>query len=98
MATSPEAYYKLIKDMQNSDADAAFASRWIKDSLIKTRQPALRRFMSRGYNFLIRLLFFSDIRDTQCGAKILNKKALKEIIKELGLSNWGFDVELLYAL
>ena len=54
--------------------------------------------MSRGYNFIFRVLFLSKVRDTQCGAKIITYLALKSIINELVISNWGFDVELIHAL
>ena len=37
-------------------------------------------------------------KDTQCGAKVFNKRAIEEIIEKVKMSQWAFDVELLYHL
>jgi hypothetical protein len=37
-------------------------------------------------------------RDTQCGAKIFRRNAIKTIVNELGITQWAFDVDLLYKL
>ena len=49
-------------------------------------------------NFIIRTLFFFPYRDTQCGAKVFKREALEKIISLLGITNWAFDVDLLYLL
>jgi dolichyl-phosphate beta-glucosyltransferase len=35
-------------------------------------------------------------RDTQCGAKIFTRKSIEKIIPKLGVTEWAFDVDLLY--
>jgi hypothetical protein len=52
--------------------------------------------MSRGFNFYVRSMFFFKYRDTQCGAKIFRRKVLEKILKNMGMTEWAFDVELLY--
>ena len=37
-------------------------------------------------------------RDTQCGAKLFKRKAIESVISNLSMSQWAFDVELLYHL
>ena len=71
MATPPKAFYGLIRNIQGYEG--VIANRWDKRSIIKTKQPFLRRVMSRGYNFIARSLFLFSFRDTQCGAKVLTR-------------------------
>ncbi len=36
-------------------------------------------------------------KDTQCGAKIFKKHTVNRIIEDLKITQWAFDVNLLYA-
>ncbi len=94
MSTTPEAFYDLIKNIENYDG--IIASRWIKGSIIQTKQNFLRRLLSRGFNFLVRTLFLMNFRDTQCGAKLFKRKVIEKIVKEINITQWAFDVNLLY--
>lgn len=94
MATDPESYYKLIENI--GEYDGIIASRWIKDSVIETKQTLLRRIFSLGFNLIVRFLFLMPYEDTQCGAKLFRREAIKKIVPELYLTQWAFDVNLLY--
>lgn len=96
MATSPEAFYDLIKDIKNYDG--IMGSRYVKGAIVKPKQSWQRIMVSRMFNFLIRSLFLMPYKDTQCGAKIFKRKALERIIDRLGVTEWAFDVDLLYQL
>jgi len=96
MSTPPEAYYDLIKKI--NVYDGIIADRWNKRSIITPKQSGFRRFISRGYNWIVRSLFLFPYRDTQCGAKIFKREVLKKNISKLVTSNWGFDIALLYCL
>src|SRR3989344_4625708 len=96
MATVPDAYYDLIVKLKNFDG--IVASRWINGAIINRKQPLQRRVASRAFNLLIRILFGINIRDTQCGAKLFSNKAVKSVVNDLGITQWGFDVDLLYLL
>lgn len=96
MSTPPEAFYDLVKNIKNYDG--IIADRWHKRSIITPKQSLIRRFVSRGYNTLVRSLFFFHFRDTQCGAKLFKREAIEKSYKKLVTSNWGFDVALLYCL
>lgn len=96
MATPPEAFYKLVENVKGYDG--AIASRWVKGSVIKVKQTLLRRFMSIGFNFLVRSMFLMHYRDTQCGAKIFKREIIKFIINKIGITKWAFDVNLLYEI
>jgi len=94
MATPPEAFYDLEKKLEN--AQGAIASRWMKKSIIKTEQSFMRKFVSRGFNLIVKTLFLINYKDTQCGAKLFTKKVIKKILPEIKLTEWAFDVNILY--
>ncbi len=94
MATKPEAYYDLIKKIDNSDG--IIASRYIKDSIINPKPTLERKIASRMFNFLIKIIINLPYKDTQCGAKVFRRKVIEKIISYLKFSKWAYDVELLY--
>ncbi|MFA5173803.1 MAG: glycosyltransferase [Candidatus Pacearchaeota archaeon] len=94
MSTNPEHFYWLIKSINKNDG--AIASRALKES--KVKMSLKRKITHKGFNFLVRILLFLPYKDTQCGAKIFKREALEQIVNELGLTQWGFDVDLLYKL
>ena len=96
MATSPEAFYDLVKNI--GDSDGIIASRYIKGAIVDPKPITQRIIASRVFNFMIRSLFLMPFIDTQCGAKLLKKKPLEEIINELVITRWAFDVDLLFCL
>ncbi|MEK6844140.1 MAG: glycosyltransferase [Nanoarchaeota archaeon] len=96
MATNPEEYYKLVYNLNN--CDGAIADRYLKDSEVFPPATFRRLIVSRIFNFLIRALLFLNYRDTQCGAKIFRRNTIEKIIPQLSMSQWAFDVELLYLL
>jgi len=94
MATSPEEYYKLFENVNGYEG--VIASRWINGSVIKAKQTLLRRVLSRGFNLIVRFMFLMPYEDTQCGAKIFKRKVIEKIVHELYLTQWAFDINLLY--
>jgi glycosyltransferase involved in cell wall biosynthesis len=94
MATSPEAFYDLIKNINNYDG--IIASRYIKGAVVSPKQSIQRVIASRVFNFLVRVLFFLTYKDTQCGAKLFKKDALGKIIDNITTTNWAADIDLLY--
>ena len=96
MATSPEAFDDLIEKIDNYDG--IVASRYVYGAIVKPKQSISRIFVSRIFNFLIRVLFLMPYKDTQCGAKLFKKNAVESMIKEIGMTQWAFDIELLYLL
>jgi glycosyltransferase involved in cell wall biosynthesis len=98
-ATPPEAFYDLVKILIiNQDSAGVIASRWKEESKIKTKQTKTRRFLSRGFNFLVRSMFLFPYSDTQCGAKVFRRMALEKTINQFGVTRWAFDVDLLYSM
>ncbi len=99
MATPPEAFYELIKTIQkNKRVGGVIANRWDKRSKIFPKQSFFRRFISRGYNLIVRALFLFPYKDTQCGAKVFRKEILDGNMDKMISSQWNFDVALLFCL
>ena len=96
MSTPPESFYDLIRKIDGYDG--IIADRWNKKSIITPKQSGFRRFISRGYNFIVRTLFLFPYADTQCGAKIFKREILEKNVNKFGKSKWGFDIVLLYCL
>ena len=96
MSTSPLAFYDLIEKI--GSYDGVIASRYLRGAIVTPKQPLARILVSRLGNFIIRSLFMMNYRDTQCGAKLFTDDAVKKVLPKLGLTQWAFDVDLLYKL
>jgi len=95
-ATPPQAFQDLVENISN--AGAIIASRWLKGAEVSPPQPLSRRVASRMFNLIVRVLFGLRITDTQCGAKLIRRDALVEVLPKLGITKWAFDVDLLWNL
>ena len=60
--------------------------------------PLYRRVPSRGFNILVRTMLGLNVRDTQCGYKIVRTDLIKEAFRRVGITNSFFDVSLLYHI
>lgn len=96
LATSPEAFNALISNIKNYDG--IIASRYIAGAVVKPKPSFQRLIASRIFNNLIRSVLFLNYKDTQCGAKIFRYSAIKEVLPLLTMSQWAYDVDLLYNL
>jgi glycosyltransferase involved in cell wall biosynthesis len=95
-ATGPAAFLKLVSLAPR--ADCVIGSRWLPGAVLHQSQPWLRRFFSRAFNFIVRLLLRLDFQDTQCPAKVLHRAAVEAVHDALQIADLAFDVNLLYAL
>jgi glycosyltransferase involved in cell wall biosynthesis len=97
-ATSPEAFHALIRKLDDTGADCIVGSRWMPESVLHQSQTQLRRFISRGFHFIVEALLRMGIKDTQCPAKLLTRDAALKIHSQLRIADLAFDVNLLYSL
>ena len=86
-------YTKLLIDGLVTGASVVTGSRLMKGS--RAKRPMIRDIASKAYNFLVRLLFGSQLHDHQCGFKGFNKNAIVEVIDWVQDSHWFWDTELL---
>ena len=95
-STKPEFLNKLLENMENYDC--VMGSRYLPESVILTKQPLTRITLSRGFNLLVRLILNLQYTDTQAGAKIFKKQAIKSILSDFKVPGWGFDVNVLHKI
>ena len=95
-STPPSAFQDLVDNI--GQADAIIASRWLKNAKVSPRQPWSRRMASRFFNMMVHILFGLHFSDTQCGAKLIKNSAVRQILPNLGITRWAFDVDLLLQL
>jgi len=93
-ATPPAAFNELLE--QIGDAGLIIASRRLPGAQVSPRQPWNRRLASRIFNGMVRTLFRLEITDTQCGAKLMSAEAWRAIVPHIGLTQWAFDVDMLF--
>jgi dolichyl-phosphate beta-glucosyltransferase len=70
-------------------------SRGLPDSDIRERQPRMRELMGRVFNLLVRSALLGGFKDTQCGFKLFERSAARELFSRQKLDGFAFDVEVL---
>ena len=87
---------KLWTAAARQQAQVAIGSRAEDRSLIGVHQPLLREAGGRFFNLVMRLITGLPFQDTQCGFKLFETRAAREICRRQQLDGFGFDVELLF--
>ena len=95
-ATPPRAFHELVK--RADQADCVIGSRWLPGAVLHQSQTGRRQFASRVFHSIVQLFFWMNIRDTQCGAKVMHRAAVDAIHSSLCIADMAFDINLLYAL
>jgi glycosyltransferase involved in cell wall biosynthesis len=94
-ATPPRELLRLADVSEG--ADGAIASRRHPSSVLPVRRPLARRITSAGFAFSVRRLMGLPYLDTQCGAKVLRRSVVEEVLPRLASRDLLFDVDLLAA-
>ncbi|CAN3376373.1 hypothetical protein DIURU_003772 [Diutina rugosa] len=63
------------------------------DAVVK--RSFIRNFLMYGLHTLVYVFGIRDVKDTQCGFKMFNRKAVTEIFPHMHTERWIFDVEVL---
>lgn len=89
---------KLIAAVERRDPSGqtpkiAIGSRALDRSLVGVHQSALREGAGRAFNLLMRVVTGLPFRDTQCGFKLFEATAAREIFARQTLDGFSFDVE-----
>lgn len=74
--------------------DIAIGSRLLPKSIVKGR-TLKREIISRCYNLLIKMLFFTKFSDAQCGFKAVTRRVADNLVSRLNDNEWFLDSELL---
>jgi glycosyltransferase involved in cell wall biosynthesis len=89
----PAAVPLYLEVARRDDLDFAIGSKRHPDSVVD--YPRSRRIASWWYQQLNRLLFRLDVRDTQVGLKVFNRRIVDEVVPLLLVKQFAFDLELL---
>jgi glycosyltransferase involved in cell wall biosynthesis len=95
-ATAPAAFHELVK--RAAGADCVIGSRWLPGAILHQSQTGRRQFASRVFHAIVQGLFWMNIKDTQCGAKVMQRTAVEKVHAALRIADMAFDINLLYAL
>ena len=74
-------------------ADIVVGSKRHPDSVVEL--PVLRRFLSLGFNILVRFMTGIKLWDTQVGFKAFRRDTLIDIMKLVSVRKYAIDVEIL---
>lgn len=95
LATPIEELEKFLKYIDDG-YDIVIASRNLKGSDIKVKQPFYRQLMGKTFPFFVNLIAVGGFKDTQCGFKLFKTPAAKRIFSLQKLNGFSFDVEILF--
>jgi glycosyltransferase involved in cell wall biosynthesis len=95
-ATEPQAFLALVKKI--GAADCVIGSRWLPGAIIHQAQTGNRKFASRAFHFIVQSFFRMNIRDTQCGAKVMKREVVEKIHPALRIADMAFDINLLVCI
>lgn len=93
LSSDLQYFSKLVKALEKG-ADIAIGSRLAKGAKVYGRVP-LREVMSRGYNLLIKIFFWTSFNDAQCGFKVITRTAAQKLLPVIQDKAWFFDSEVL---
>jgi len=94
-ATPPRELLRLADAART--VDGAIASRRHPAALLPARRPLARSITSAGFAGSVRVLMGLPYRDTQCGAKVLRRRVVRDVLPRLAARDLLFDVDLLAA-
>lgn len=90
---APE-YVGACLDRLRSAYDIAIASKTLNPEYAR-RRSFKRRVATRGYNFLVRVLFGSRLHDHQAGLKVFDGDLIRGLIPHVRNTGWLWDTEVL---
>lgn len=88
----------ILTELQNGN-DIVVGNRRLKDSVYIVPNSLIkyvyrRHVVGRVFNFIVRLLFPIDVKDTQSGLKGFNKETALAIFPRINTDRFVFDVEV----
>jgi glycosyltransferase involved in cell wall biosynthesis len=90
---SPQVIVDAVQRFETSKIDAVIGSKRHPES--EVAYPLRRRFLSAGFQLLVRVLFRINVRDTQVGAKVFRCEMLRTVLPLLLIKRYAFDLEVL---
>lgn len=85
----------LLARIEQGPCDVVVGSRASAGATVANRSN-LREALSRGLQWLVRVVIRTTVRDTQCGFKLFTRTAAHSIFSRQRLDGFAFDLEVLY--
>jgi hypothetical protein len=93
LATDLKALKPLVDAVAVEGCDFSTGSRMLPQSTV---ERSLRRSISsKSYNWLVRRMLGSKLRDHQCGFKAFKREVVLGMLSEVGATHWFWDTEIL---
>ncbi len=93
LATDLRCLRSLVNAIAVEKYDIAIGSRMLPESRVE--RSLERHLASQFYNFLVRIVLGSRIKDHQCGFKAFSRQPTLLILDEVSAQHWFFDTEIL---
>jgi glycosyltransferase involved in cell wall biosynthesis len=91
LATDLKYLKPLVESITIEGYDFSTGSRMLAES--KAKRTFSRGFSSKTYNFLVRHMLGSKLRDHQCGFKAFRRNSLLALLGEVEATHWFWDTE-----
>ncbi|GLB50237.1 response regulator [Neptunitalea lumnitzerae] len=93
LSTDLKDFDDLVTTIESTQFKIVSGSRIARMGADITKQSA-RQIISLSINYIIRKILGMNFKDTQCGAKIMDKDIIKIAFQQKFVTKWLFDVEI----
>ncbi|EAR02309.1 glycosyltransferase [Maribacter sp. HTCC2170] len=93
LSTDFRDFDELVQTLENSDFKIVSGSRISRMGADITKESA-RKIISMTINFIIQKILGMPFKDTQCGAKIMDREIASSMFNKKFITRWLFDVEI----
>lgn len=94
--STPIEQWEPMRAILDEGYPIVIGSRALVDSRIEIRQPWYRERMGKTFNWILRRLLPLEIEDTQCGFKLFERAAGRELFGRARVDGFAFDAEILF--
>lgn len=93
LSTDFRDFDELVKTLENSEYKIVSGSRISRMGADITKESA-RKIISKTINLIIQNILKMPFKDTQCGAKIMDREIATTMFNKKFITRWLFDVEI----
>jgi glycosyltransferase AglD len=93
LATNLRTLKPLVEAITVEGYDFSTGSRMLPQS--KVERSLRRSISSKTYNFLVRRMLGSKLKDHQCGFKAFKRDPVLQLLEEVDATHWFWDTEIL---
>ncbi len=93
LSTDFRDFDDLVKTIGNSNFKIVSGSRIARMGANIAKESA-RKIISKSINFIIQAILGMPFKDTQCGAKVMDKEIASLMFQKKFITKWLFDVEI----